>query len=436
MKACKVEAMAKTGAQQEQNQTIVVGGGAVGLVAALVLAQSGLRVVLLEASDSERARAIPRDLRATALNRQSRALLESLGVVQELTKAGVVLQPIDAVQVREGALGTAKTSTPLVFGGQEQTVGTPVGTPVGMMVRNRDLLPALWRKVLATRQIRVHFGSRVVGFDNVRDDDCAEVVLENNLVLRAPLVVAADGKNSALRNLAGIVSRTSQYGQSALLGTLSHAKPHKGVAEEIFLPQGALAFLPLPADPSPQTQALPHRSAFVWNLKEEFVAPLRESPQALLPEVFAPIVGGRLGEMAIHDCEAWPLSLTRAKHFTAPHLVLVGDAARAIHPVAGQGLNLGFRDLDDLQWLVRQAQEKTLPLGDAKLLAQFASRRARDSLALTAFTDGMVRLFGLRTPPIPSLRRAGLAVVRRSGRARGFFLARAGSVSFGDTLSR
>ncbi len=427
----KTTAHKKTSPQQKQNQAIVVGGGAVGLVGALILAQNGVQVVLLEAAKAEQARATPQDLRATALNRQSHSLLESLGVMQELTKAGVALQPINAVQVREGKLGTAKTSTPLVFGGQNQ--------PVGTMVRNQDLLPALWQQVLATQQIQVHFGSRVVAFDTLRNDNRAEVVLENNLALRASLVIAADGKNSALRNLAGIASRTSEYGQSALLGTLSHSKPHRGVAEEIFLPEGALAFLPLPASKPQQTQqagGLSHRSAFVWNLQDEFVAPVRESPQALLPEIFAPLVGKRLGEIQIHNCETWTLSLTRAKHFTAPHLALVGDAARAIHPVAGQGLNLAFRDLHDLQKLVRQAQEKTLPLGDAGLLAQFASRRARDSLALTAFTDGMVRLFAARTPPIPSLRRAGLAAVQRSSKARSFFLSRAGSVSFGDTLSQ
>ena len=412
-----------------QNQVIVVGGGAVGLVSALLLARGGLRVALLEASSAEQAQALPKDLRSTALNRQSCALLEELGVLDALAKAGVVLQPIRSVQVREGKLGSAGSSAPLVFGASADNQES-----IGLMVRNQDLMPTLWQLVLAERKVQVHFSSKVVAFDNTRTDGVAEVVLENNLVLRAGLVVAADGKNSCLRGLAGIVARTSAYGQSALLGTLRHSQPHQGIAEEIFLPEGALAFLPLPSDS--ETKNLAHRSAFVWNLEDAFVAPLREAPEALLPEIFAPLVGKRLGAMQIEACEAWALSLTRAKSFTAPHLLLVGDAARAIHPVAGQGLNLAFRDLRDLQRLARQAEADGLALSDSGLLAQFASRRGRDSLALTAFTDGMVRLFAARVPPLPSLRRAGLAVVRRSSKARSFFLSRAGGVSFGDTASR
>ena len=419
---------------------VVVGGGAIGLAAALALAKEGARTALLEARGGPALSAPSADLRATALNRESCAFLEGLGLGDGLAGAG---EPIRRVAVAEARLGRGLVGPLLEIGGEG-------GAPSGLMIPNSQLLALLWEQAGRCPGLRVFFSARAADFKAERG---GEVVLESGLVLSAPLVVAADGRRSRLRELARIPVRTHDYRQTALVGALHHEKPHRGTALELFLPEGPLAFLPLPSSPppplSPSPSAAPegakggagegagegggggaaHRSAFVWSLRQDLAEAAAESPAAFLEPVFTRLAASQLGACRLAGpVQSWPLSLARARDFSAPGLALVGDAARALHPVAGQGLNLGLRDARSLASLAGAAMKAGGPEGlrDPGLLLRYARLRRRDSLALTAFTDGIVRLFALERPAVVRLRRLGLAAVGRSARARRFFLASAG----------
>ncbi|MGR4001000.1 MAG: FAD-dependent monooxygenase [Alphaproteobacteria bacterium] len=384
---------------------IVVGSGPIGLSAALAFAQTNAQVTLLEAKPKPNPTQPLHDLRATALNQQSQKFLSTLGLENHLAQCG---QPINAVVIAQAQLANG-IQEPIL------TIQSKDNSPSGLMIPNRKLISILAKQVQNHKNIKWKFNARVQDWKPLQNH--GEVTLNSGLAIQANLIIAADGAKSAMRQLANIKMRQHQYPQTAFIGTIVHEKPHKNIALELFLREGPLAFLPLQGQ----------KSAFVWSLHNTLANTITKDPDTLLSEIFNPLIHERLGNCQIQgQIQSWPLTLTRARHFTAPRLALVGDAARAIHPVAGQGFNLGLRDLRDLHTLAAKPNHDP---GNPHLLARFSAQRRRDSLALTAFTDGIVRLFAAKHPAIAQLRTLGLVAVNHNAGAKQFFLNAAGGLA-------
>src|SRR5690606_11852103 len=250
----------------------------------------------------------------------------------------------------------------------------------------------------------------------------ARLTLDDGRVLTAPLLVAADGGQSALRGMAGIGVIAHDYGQTGLVTTIGHELPHDGVAYEHFRPAGPFASLPLPGN----------RPSLVWTESRE-TAPrfLAMEPDELAGEIEA-VMGSSLGAVTVAEkLMGFPLRLQIARDFIAPRLALVGDAAHVVHPIAGQGLNLGLNDVAALAEVVIEAIRLGLDHGGEDVLGRYQSWRRLDTAGMAAMTDGLNRLFSNDVAPIRALRDFGLGLVDRSGPVKSALIRTAAGVGSG-----
>jgi 2-octaprenyl-6-methoxyphenol hydroxylase len=286
------------------------------------------------------------------------------------------------------------------------------GEPIAHMVPNTALTAALLEKLAGKADLIAPVS--VTGF--AAEAAGGALVLAEGPVLRAPLVVAADGASSALRGMAGISAFSHDYGQMGLVTTIGHELPHAGVAYEHFRPAGPFASLPLPGQ----------RSSLVWTEKPDEAKRLLALPDAEIAATIEAVMGSSLGKVTLEDrLQAFPLRLLLAHHFMAPRLALVGDAAHVVHPVAGQGLNLGLKDVAALAELVVEAMRLGLDHGGADVLARYQSWRRLDTALMAMVTDGMNRLFSNDIAPVRALRDFGLGVVDRLPPVKDFLIAQA-----------
>ena len=244
--------------------------------------------------------------------------------------------------------------------------------------------------------------------------------LDDDTTVRAPLLIAAEGRNSPTRAAAGIRIAQWRYDHSAIVGAFHHERSHEDVAYEIFYPAGPFALLPLPDD------AIGHRSAIVWSVAAEHGPGLMKlSDRGFLAEAEARM-GGFLGRLSAPSPRgAYPLGFHHAARITAPRLALVGDAAHGIHPIAGQGLNLGFRDVATLAEVLVEGARLGLDLGDAQLLARYERWRGLDTMMVAAATDTLTRLFGVPGRAAGAVRRLGISAVDALGPLKDRFMAEA-----------
>jgi 2-octaprenyl-6-methoxyphenol hydroxylase len=387
-----------------QTDVLIIGGGLVGQTLALALAAHEIGSVIVERADPESHLAAAFDGRASAIASASGAMLGALGLGAVLADEGC---PIRSIEVAEGL-------NPEVI---HFTVPADDPMPLGTMVENRVLRAAL---LAATRdEQRTTLLAPAAIAELARGPHRVEAVLEDGRTIHAALVVAADGRRSATRDAAGIRMARWDYPNAAIVSMLAHAKPHGGVALELFYPSGPFALLPMTdlADGR-------HRSALVWTVERD-VAPgvVKLGPRGFAAEV-AKRLGGRLGAIeAVAPAVSWPLGFHHAGRYRAERLLLVGDAAHGIHPIAGQGLNLGFRDVAALTQVLADGVRTGLDPGDPALLARYERWRRADN-SLTAFaTDTLARFFGLPGRPVMALRRFGLGLVERLPPAKRTFAA-------------
>lgn len=367
----------------------IVGGGLVGASLALMLAQLKLRAVLIEAVPFGAAEQPSFDERTTALSNGSRRIFEALEVWPAVARSTAAIRRIHVSD--KGRFGFARLSA------EEQGLSA-----LGFVVVNRLLGAALWGR-MQTQPVKIMAPARVT---DVRHEDshCALEVEHNatRIVVRAKLVVAADGANSAVRSAAGIDSTSKDYGQTAIICNTVSQRFHDHVAYERFTPTGPIAVLPL-------TDA---RVGLIWTVASETAAEVLALSDAEFLQRLQNEFGFRLGRfLRVGRRFSYPLSLTRASTHIAPRLAVVGNAAQGLHPIAGQGLNLGLRDAASLAEVLADAGSETssdFDPGAASILERYSDWRLQDSRRIVAFTDGLVRGFTRPPGPLALLRDVGL----------------------------
>ena len=369
---------------------VLAGGGMVGASLACALEQLPLRVAVIEPYPFDSAAQPSFDLRTTALSRSSQRILSGLGVWDAVADLAA---PIRRIHVSEqGRFGTA------LIDAREQDVES-----LGYVLENRSLGRELWRRMAAAERLSLlspaEAGAVQAGDDVVRlalrDDD-------GQRELRARLLVVADGARSRLREALGIRAREQPYHQTAIVGTVQFSDTGDGeTAYERFTPDGPMAILPAAAD----------RYVFVLTRRVDQADAVVELPEREFKDLLQRTFGYRLGRvMRIGRRTAYPLSLTASEHLTAPRAVIIGNAAHGLHPVAGQGYNLGLRDAASLaECLADALRDGEQDAGDARILQRFAEWRRSDQQKVVAFTDGLVRLFDLQRPGFGLARGLGLA---------------------------
>jgi len=374
----------------------VVGRGGVGLAAALALSRAGLSTTLIGAPQPADS-ADPWDLRVFALSPATRALLDSIGVWHALDARRVA--PVYDMRVFPAF---ASDAHPLHFSAYEARVDA-----LAWIVEQRNLMGALEQAVRFARLpvIDEHFD----GFEPDADPHSASAVLpsaaahlrlEGGRRLRTRLVVGADGAASRVRSAAGLAWTLSDYPQRALVAHFDTERPHRDIAWQWFGRDGILALLPLP--PGTEAGAAAGRVSMVWSAPRDLAdALLALAPDALAARVQA-AAGSALGAMApISRVEAFPLRLGRVGSMIAPRVALVGDAAHLVHPLAGQGMNLGFGDVAALAQVLRERESGRDP-GERLVLRRYQRARAEPVAAMRGATDGLQRLFDSTRPPVPA----------------------------------
>jgi 2-octaprenyl-6-methoxyphenol hydroxylase len=371
---------------------LIVGGGLNGPVLALALAQGGLSSIVLDARSAEVQAAPDFDGRAYALALGSRRMLTALGLWGGL--AGNA-QTIEEIKISDGRAGEGAAPLFLHFHGQEIDAG-----PMGHILEDRFLRGALLEAMAASPLIGHRPSSPVTG--QAALPGRAEVTLAGGEVLRAPLLVACDGRDGGVARRAGIRRRGRDYGQWSLVAAVAHERPHRGIAYQAFMPEGPLAILPLPG----------YRSSIVWTETAARAEAIAALDAAAYLEVLRPRFGDFLGEISLAGGRySYPLGLSLAERCVGARLALVGDAAHGIHPLAGQGLNLGLRDVATLAEVVVAAHRRGQDIGAADVLAGYERWRRFDIAALALATDGINRLFSNDNPVLRLGRVLGLGLV-------------------------
>lgn len=385
-------------------EILIAGGGLVGNALAIALAQSGVTVTVVDPLPREKQLDASFDGRTSAIAQGSVRILERIGAWQHIAPHA---QPIHDIRVCEGEKP-----------GFVHYSDAEVGEPFGYIIENAILRRGLFLALEATDGIH-HINGKVNGFSTTAHHAIA--TLENGESVTASLLIAADGRFSGLREQAGIASRKISYEQIAIVCVVEHALPHHGLALEKFYPCGPFAALPL------KDKDGVHRSGIVWTEHETDAPHYMALPQ----DAFDAELQRRLGAA---DSSVWgtvksvgkrfsyPLVLMHAEEFIAPRFALVGDAAHGIHPIAGQGVNLGYRDVAVLAELITEQRGLGLDLGSHTMLARYQRWRKFDSVSMTASTDILNRLFSNNLPGMSLIRRAGMSAVNRMPRLKQVFM--------------
>jgi 2-octaprenyl-6-methoxyphenol hydroxylase len=400
--------------QPREFDAIIVGGGLAGGLAGLALAGAGLSTVVIDAQDPNAMRAAAFDGRTTALAYASARVFRRLGLWPLIAGAA---EPIHDILVTDGRAkgrfrGGAVSPFHLHFDSRELASGEPLG----WIVENCALRDAIFDRLAGAAHVTLIAPARVAA---VRYESAAGVVsLATGEELLAPLIIAADGKKSALRAEAGIKVNEWSYPQTGIVATVAHERPHMGVAHEFFLPFGPFAILPMTEQ----------RASLVWTERADAAPAFLALDDAAFTREIASRFGEFLGELELAGPRwSYPLTFHLSQRFIAPRLALIGDAARAIHPIAGQGFNLGVKDIAALAEVLEEAAGLGLDIGHEATLAKYQRWRRFDSATLALGTDALNRLFSNDFAPLRFARDVGMGAVGRIPPLRRFFMRHAGA---------
>ncbi len=386
----------------------IIGGGLNGPTLALALAKAGLRVTVIDALEIKTRKNAAFDGRSYALALTSTRLLQGIGVWDAVKDNA---QPMLEIKVTDGRAGDGPSPMFMHFDHAEIEEG-----PMGFMVEDRHLRRALLDAVTATSDITQMSGETVVS----QQVDAAGVTLTlaTGKTLRARLAVGADGRSTGTGERAGIKRIGWAYGQTALVCAIKHEKPHHGIAHQFFMPPGPLAILPLTGN----------RSSIVWSETAQNAAAINALSDDAYLDVLRPRFGSFLGELSLAGQRyTYPLSLSLAHNMVAPRVALVGDAAHGVHPIAGQGLNAGLRDVAALAEVVADTLRRGEDIGSDSALARYQEWRRFDNTTLALATDSFNRLFSNDNALVRMARDIGMAAVNAMpGLRRGFIREAAG----------
>ncbi|HUC11502.1 MAG TPA: UbiH/UbiF/VisC/COQ6 family ubiquinone biosynthesis hydroxylase [Stellaceae bacterium] len=371
-------------------ELVIAGGGLNGLVLGIACAGAGLDCAVIDRQSPAAMSRADFDGRSSAIAYGSQQVLSAIGVWPALAAEA---EPILEIRV-------ADNNAPLFLHYDHRELGSD--TPLGWIIENRVLRRALIEHARRLPNLTLLAPLEVKAVETAPARAIA--ALSDGRLLTARLVAAADGASSPLRHAAGIGTIEWRYRQTAIVTTVRHERPHAGIAVEHFLPAGPFAILPMTGD----------RSSIVWTEREEVAARV----MALADEAFAAELSARFGDFLgwvepVAPSWSYPVGLMLAERYVERRLALVGEAAHLIHPIAGQGLNLGIRDVAALAELVVDRRRLGLDIGDDELLARYQQWRRFDAVLLAAVTDGLNRLFSNDVMPLRLIRDLGLAVVNR-----------------------
>ena len=381
----------------------IVGAGPVGATLAVTLATAGVPTAVIDAAPLPPMEMPAFDGRAYAIALTSQRLLVAAGIWDHLPDAPC---PIAAIRVADGRPGEPASPLALQFDAAEVSDG-----PFGYMVEARSLRVALNARLPGMPNLTVHAPATATV---ERHASGATIHLSTGESFAARLVVAAEGRNSPLRRQAGIRTAGFPYHQIGMVGAFAHEKPHRNIALEQFLPNGPFAQLPLRGPGTFGTAAFPHASAFVWADRTAIAERMLRLDDDAFGRELARRLGDHLGAIRpIGRRWSYPLSAMHVARWYDTRLALIGDAAHGVHPIAGQGLNLGFRDVAALAEEVIAAWHAGEDPGAPAVLARYQARRRPDTLLMLAGMHGLERLFGNDIAPVRWARRLGIAAVDR-----------------------
>jgi len=393
----------------DKRDLLILGGGLVGMTLALAAARKGISSHVVDRADPAELTADGFDGRASAISTASWNLFENIGLADSLAPHGC---PIQSIAVTDG-----------MKPGRIDFRPEPHEGSLGVMFANRQLRLALFEAAKGEPLIDWHARSEVI--ERERGEFGVSATLADGRRLQGSLMIAAEGRNSPTREEAGIAVARWDYRHRAVITVLTHARPHEGVAWEIFYPAGPFALLPMLDKPDGS-----HRSALVWTVNERDAAGvLALSDRAFVAEV-EKRMHGLYGAIAVDGPRSsYPLGFHHTAKITAQRLALVGDAAHGLHPIAGQGLNVGLRDVGALVEVIVDGMRLGLDPGDAPLLARYERWRGLDTFTVALATDGLTRLFGIPGRLPSAIRRLGMGLVQRTPALKHWFMNEARGVS-------
>lgn len=406
--------MLKSDGRRQMVDVLIAGGGYVGLSLAVSLKKAAphLDVMVIDGAPDG---VWQKDERASAIIAAASQMLDVMGVWSEIE--------LEAEPIKRMIVTDSKTSDPvrpvfLTF--EDQAVD---GRPFAHMVPNVALVGAL-RKAASALGVAIRQSTAAQGFKS--GDHAVDVTLASGEALQARLLVACDGVRSKLRDAAGIKTVEFDYGQSGIVTTVEHERPHDGTAEEHFLPAGPFATLPLKNN----------RSSLVWTERTADADRLVAADDLVFEDELERRFGHKLGDLkVVGGRRAFPLGLTLARDFVAPRFALAGDAAHGIHPISGQGLNLGFKDVAALAETIVEADRLGLDIGSLAVLERYQSWRRFDTFRMGVTTDVLNRLFSNDITPLRVMRDFGLGIVDRLPSLKSFFIRQASGLA-GQTEPR
>ena len=389
---------------------IIVGGGLNGPALALAAAQAGFSVTIIDSLPLDTRKRVDFDGRSYALAHASMRLLRGIGIWPVISDKA---QPMLEIKVTDGRAGEGPSPWMMHFDHAEIEEG-----PMGFMVEDRHLRRA-FLDAMGDEDRITHLSGETVVAQEVGTAS-ATVTLASGTQIAGKLLIGSDGRKSGTAERAGITRNGWGYGQTAVVCAVNHDKPHGGIAHQFFMPAGPLAILPLTGD----------RASIVWSETEARAAELMAMTDTEFLSALRPAFGSFLGQISLTGGRfSYPLGLTLANSFVENRIALVGDAAHGMHPIAGQGLNAGLRDVAALADVLEQARGRGEDIGSAQVLARYQQWRRFDTATLALATDTFNRLFSNDNPLIRTARDVGMGLVNATPALRRKFIREAAGLA-------